>query len=283
MSDNNSNDNIILKVEGLKKVFGDHVVLENINTTVKKGEVIAIIGPSGCGKSTFLRSLNLLEKPTEGHIYFHGTDITDKNVNINKKKKKIGMVFQNPENQIIFNNVYDDIAFALKNLELDNEEIRIKTSLEKLRMDKYLKSPTYELSLGQKQRVTIAGVLAVNPKYIIFDEPTTMLDSEGKEDVYEIVKALKKQGYTIIYVTNVMDEILIADRVVVLEKGEIIKEFNKEEILENIEFLEEHEIKIPSLAKMLYEFRKNGIEIKLEEWTKEELTNKIIEVAKKWN
>lgn len=166
---------------------------------------------------------------------------------------------------------------------MDNEEIRIKTSLEKLRMDKYLKSPTYELSLGQKQRVTIAGVLAVNPKYIIFDEPTTMLDSEGKEDVYEIVKTLKKQGYTIIYVTNVMDEILIADRVVVLEKGEIIKEFNKEEILENIEFLEEHEIKIPSLAKMLYEFKKNGIEIKLEEWTKEELTNKIIEVAKKWN
>ncbi len=95
------------------------------------------------------------------------------------------------------------------------------------------------------------------------------------------VKTLKKQGYTIIYVTNVMDEILIADRVVVLEKGEIIKEFNKEEILENIEFLEEHEIKIPSLAKMLYEFKKNGIEIKLEEWTKEELTNKIIEVAKK--
>ena len=191
------------------------------------------------------------------------------------------MVFQNPENQIIFNNVYDDIAFALKNLELDNEEIRIKTSLEKLRMDKYLKSPTYELSLGQKQRVTIAGVLAVNPKYIIFDEPTTMLDSEGKEDVYEIVKTLKKQGYTIIYVTNVMDEILIADRVVVLEKGEIIKEFYKKDILDNIEFLEKHEIKIPSLAKMLYEFKKNRIEIKLEEWTKEELTNKIIEVAKK--
>lgn len=234
------------------------------------------------GKSTLSKLIAGLLKPKSGKITVDNINTADKKEFYNLRKK-IGMVFQNPENQIIFNNVYDDIEFALKNLELDNEEIRIKTSLEKLRMDKYLKSPTYELSLGQKQRVTIAGVLAVNPKYIIFDEPTTMLDSEGKEDVYEIVKTLKKQGYTIIYVTNVMDEILIADRVVVLEKGEIIKEFNKEEILENIEFLEEHEIKIPSLAKMLYEFKKNGIEIKLEEWTKEELTNKIIEVAKKWN
>ena len=218
------------------------------------------------GKSTLSKLIAGLLKPKSGRITVDNINTANKKEFYNLRKK-IGMVFQNPENQIIFN----------------NEEIRIKTSLEKLRMDNYLKSPTYELSLGQKQRVTIAGVLAVNPKYIIFDEPTTMLDSEGKEDVYEIVKTLKKQGYTIIYVTNVMDEILIADRVVVLEKGEIIKEFNKEEILENIEFLEEHEIKIPSLAKMLYEFKKNGIEIKLEEWTKEELTNKIIEVAKKWN
>lgn len=231
------------------------------------------------GKSTLSKLIAGLLKPKTGKINVDSINTSNKKEFYNLRKK-IGMVFQNPENQIIFNNVYDDIAFAIKNLQLDNEEIRIKDSLKKLKMDKYLKSPTYELSLGQKQRVTIAGVLAVNPKYIIFDEPTTMLDSEGKEDVYEIVKSLKEQGYTIIYVTNVMDEILIADRVVVLEKGEIIKEFYKKDILDNIEFLEEHEIKIPSIVKMLHEFKENGINIKLENWTKEELTKKLIEVAK---
>lgn len=232
------------------------------------------------GKSTLSKLIAGLLKPKTGKINVDNINTSNKKEFYNLRKK-IGMVFQNPENQIIFNNVYDDIAFALKNLQLDNEEIRIKDALEKLKMDKYLKSQTYELSLGQKQRVTIAGVLAVNPKYIIFDEPTTMLDSEGKEDVYEIVKSLKNQGYTIIYVTNVMDEILIADKVVVLEKGEIIKEFYKKDILDNIEFLEEHEIKIPSIVKMLHEFKENGINIELENWTKEELTKKLIEVAKK--
>lgn len=233
------------------------------------------------GKSTVAKLIAGLLKPKTGKINVDNINTSNKKEFYNLRKK-IGMVFQNPENQIIFNNVYDDIAFAIKNLQLDNEEIRIKDALEKLKMDKYLKSQTYELSLGQKQRVTIAGVLAVNPKYIIFDEPTTMLDSEGKEDVYEIVKSLKNQGYTIIYVTNVMDEILIADKVVVLEKGEIIKEFYKKDILDNIEFLEEHEIKIPSIVKMLHEFKENGINIELENWTKEELTKKLIEVAKKW-
>ena len=121
------------------------------------------------GKSTLSKLIAGLLKPKSGRITVDNINTANKKEFYNLRKK-IGMVFQNPENQIIFNNVYDDIAFALKNLELDNEEIRIKTSLEKLRMDKYLKSPTYELSLGQKQRVTIAGVLAVNPKYIIFGQ-----------------------------------------------------------------------------------------------------------------
>ena len=195
-------------------------------------------------------------------------------------RKKIGIVFQNPENQIIFNNVYDDLAFAIKNLQLDNEKIRIETALEKLKMKDYIQSSTYELSLGQKQRVTIAGIVAINPKYIIFDEPTTMLDSEGKEDLYKIIKELKNQGFTIIYITNIMDEILNSDKIVVLEKGKVIKQFNKENILENIEFLEEHEIKIPTIVQILKQLRESNINIELKEWTKEELTKKIVEVTK---
>ena len=170
MSDNNSNDNIILKVEGLKKVFGDHVVLENINTTVKKGEVIAIIGPSGCGKSTFLRSLNLLEKPTEGHIYFHGTDITDKNVNINKLREKIGMVFQHFN---LFPNmtVKKNIMLAPVQLKLMSEEEANKKALELLeRVGLSDKADTYPnmLSGGQKQRVAIARAMAMNPDVMLF-------------------------------------------------------------------------------------------------------------------
>lgn len=147
MSDNNSNDNIILKVEGLKKVFGDHVVLENINTTVKKGEVIAIIGPSGCGKSTFLRSLNLLEKPTEGHIYFHGTDITDKNVNINKLREKIGMVFQHFN---LFPNmtVKKNIMLAPVQLKLMSEE-EVETKKNNVTRKRATKQKTTED--GKKQ------------------------------------------------------------------------------------------------------------------------------------
>ena len=144
------------------------------------------------GKSTLAKLISGLVKPKTGKIYVDNILTSDKKEFLNLRKR-VGIVFQNPENQIIFNNVYDDIAFAIKNLKLDDEEIRVKTALEKLKMQEYINSPTYELSLGQKQRITIAGIVAINPKYIIFDEPTTMLDSEGKEDVYKIVNELKNK------------------------------------------------------------------------------------------
>lgn len=234
------------------------------------------------GKSTLAKLISGLVKPQKGKIYVDNILTSDKKEFLNLRKR-VGIVFQNPENQIIFNNVYDDIAFAIKNLKLDDEEIRVKTALEKLKMQEYINSPTYELSLGQKQRITIAGIVAINPKYIIFDEPTTMLDSEGKEDVYKIVNELKKQGFTIIYITNVIEEILNSDKIIVVEKGKIIKQFMKKDILENIGFLEQHDIKIPNLVKMLKQIKQNGTNIELDEWTREEITNKIIEVAKNEN
>ena len=185
---------VLLEIRNIQASYKEYPALNNVSLDIKKNTVLGLVGESCSGKSTLAKVITGLLQADTGEVVFDGEMLYSKKKHLHRKQqcKQIQMVFQNPENQIIFNNVYDDIAFALKNLELDNEEIRIKTSLEKLRMDKYLKSPTYELSLGQKQRVTIAGVLAVNPKYIIFDEPTTMLDSEGKEDVYEIVKTLKK-------------------------------------------------------------------------------------------
>ena len=189
------------------------------------------------------------------------------------------MIFQNPENQIIFNNVYDDIAFAIKNLKLDNEKIRIEDALKKVKMGKYVQEEAYNLSLGQKQRVAIAGVLAINPDYIIFDEPTTMLDSEGKQDICDIILNLRSKK-TIIYITNVIDEILMADRIAVLENGEIINVFEKKDILENTLFLKQHEFKIPAIVETVLELQENGVNINLENWTNQELANKLIEVLK---
>ncbi len=189
------------------------------------------------------------------------------------------MVFQNPENQIIFNNVYDDLAFAIKNLKLDNEEIRIKDALQKVKMEEHINSESYNLSLGQKQRIVIAGILAINPDYIIFDEPTTMLDSEGKQDVYDIIKELKKKK-TIIYITNIIDEILMADKIAIIEEGKILKIFKKDEILENALFLKEHNFKLPKIVENVIELQKNEVEINMDKWTNNEFMTKIIEVLK---
>ena len=236
MSDNNSNDNIILKVEGLKKVFGDHVVLENINTTVKKGEVIAIIGPSGCGKSTFLRSLNLLEKPTEGQIYFHGTDITDKNVNINKLREKIGMVFQHFN---LFPNmtVKKNIMLAPVQLKLMSEEEANKKALELLeRVGLSDKADTYPnmLSGGQKQRVAIARAMAMNPDVMLFDEPTSSLDPEMVGEVLGIIKELAESGMTMLIVTHEMGFAKeVANRCMFFADTKIMEENTPKELFEN--------------------------------------------------
>ena len=158
------------------------------------------------------------------------------------------------------------MIFALDNLGIEDREERIKEALKQVQMEEYLENDTYELSLGQKQRVTIAGVLSIKPKYIVMDEPTAMLDPEGKEEIRKIVKELKELGYTIIYITNIIDEIFISDRVVILEKGSIIKEFKTKDILENIEFLKDHNITIPKIVELMEELKKNNIDIDINDF-----------------
>ena len=227
------------------------------------------------GKSTIAKLISGIEKPNKGQVLIDDISTSNKKEFL-EIRKKVGIVFQNPENQILFNNVYDDIVFAMNNLGLENKKENIENALKKTGMDEYINSATYELSLGQKQRITISGVIALNAKYIVLDEPTAMLDPDGKEKVYEIVRNLKSQGYTIIYITNLMDEILISDKVIVLEDGRIIKTFMKKGILEQIEFLKEHEIKIPDLVKIVYELKNKGVNLKIENWDKEEIINKIV-------
>lgn len=161
--------------------------------------------------------------------------------------------------------MHDDIAFALDNLELDKKEERIQDALKKVGMEEYIQKEAYDLSLGQKQRITIAGILSIRPEVIIMDEPTAMLDPEGKEEIRKIIKRLKQEGFTIIYITNIIDEVLLSDRVIVLEKGKMIQEFATKNILDNLEFLKEKGITIPKVIEIMRKLEKKGIKIDFEE------------------
>ena len=255
-------------------------VLKNVNLDINEGECISIIGKNGAGKSSIAKLMSGITKPTHGRVLVDEIDTKNKK-DFYRLRKKVGIVFQNPDNQILFNNVYDDIAFALRNLNLENIDLRINEALKKVKMHEYINNETYELSLGQKQRITIASVLAVNPKYVVLDEPTTMIDSNGKQEIYEIIKNLKESGYTVIYTTNSIDEILLADRIIIIDGNEISQEFAKKDILENIDTLKKYNIKVPEIVQALQKLKNNGININLNEWTISELTDKIIEELKK--
>ena len=227
-ADNNTNTgDVIITVENLKKVYGNHVVLNGISTTIKKGEVVAIIGPSGCGKSTFLRSLNMLEIPTEGHVYFHDTDLTDKSVNINHIREKMGMVFQNFN---LFPNmtVKKNIMLAPVQLKLMTEQEAEKRAYELLdRVGLRDKADQYPdmLSGGQKQRVAIARSMAMGPEVMLFDEPTSALDPEMVGEVLEIIKELAESGMTMLIVTHEMGFAReVATRTMFLYDGVIAEE-----------------------------------------------------------
>lgn len=230
------NDNILINVTDLKKTFGDHEVLKGINTTISKGEVIAIIGPSGCGKSTFLRSLNLLEVPTSGTITFEGTDITDKSVDINKMRQKIGMVFQQFN---LFPNmtVKQNIMLAPVKLGIMNSADAEKKVMELLgRIGLPDKADAYPamLSGGQKQRIAIARSLAMNPDVMLFDEPTSALDPEMVGEVLNLMKQLAADGMTMVVVTHEMGFAReVASRVIFINEGIIQEENKPEEFFKN--------------------------------------------------
>lgn len=251
-------------------------VLKDINITINDGEFVAIIGKNGSGKSTLAKLISGLEKPTKGDIIVNKINTKSKKETI-ELRKNVGVVFQNPENQILFNKVYDDIEFGMRNLSVNSSDTEniIKVALEKVGMQEYIKKETFELSLGQKQRITIASVLALNTKIIVLDEPTTMLDPEGKKAIYDILKNLKQLGYTIIYITNVIDEILLADRVIVIKNKQIKKDFYKQEILNNIDILKELDIGLPVILQISEKLKEQGINLNLKEFTVDELVEEI--------
>ena len=232
----NVNENALIQVQDLKKSFGTQVVLDGITTEIDQGEVVAIIGPSGCGKSTFLRSLNLLEEPTSGTILFEGTDITDKSVDINKMRQKIGMVFQQFNlfpNYTIQNNI--TLAPVKLGLMTQQEaEKKAKELLERVGLPERANDYPSQLSGGQKQRIAIARALAMNPDVMLFDEPTSALDPEMVGEVLELMRELARDGMTMVVVTHEMGFAReVANRVLFIDEGKIQGENTPEEFFAN--------------------------------------------------
>lgn len=219
-------DNTLIRVEGLHKSFGKVDVLKGIDIEIKKGEVVCIIGPSGCGKSTFLRTLNLLEEPTAGHIYFDGVDITDKKTNINLHRQKIGMVFQQfnlfPHMTVLKNMTLAPVK--LLNMSKEEAEKMAMKLLERVGLADRANSYPSQLSGGQKQRIAIVRALCMQPEVMLFDEPTSALDPEMVGEVLEVMKDLAKDGMTMAVVTHEMGFAReVADRVLFIDEG-VIKE-----------------------------------------------------------
>ena len=268
----------MIKIENLKfKYKKENYIIDNMNLEIKQGECIAIVGKNGSGKSTLAKLMAGIIKPTKGDIFVDEINTKDKKEYINLRKK-IGIVFQNPENQIIFNNIDDELSFALKNLKLDDIDLRIEEALKKVKIDKSSIEELDELSLGQKQKITIAGVLAVNPAYIVFDEPTTMIDSEGKEAVYKIITTLKEKGYTIIYITNNTEEIMLADKILILDKGQIAETILKHELIDKVDILKKYNLKVPTVVTILEKLSKNNINLNTEEITIDSIIKQVVEV-----
>ena len=236
MSDNTSQAEVILEVQDLRKSFGDHEVLKGITTTIRKGDVLALIGPSGCGKSTFLRSLNMLETPTGGHVLFEGIDMTDASVDINHVREKIGMVFQQFN---LFPNmtIKENIMLApvkLGKMTKEEAEKRAMELLERIGLADKADAYSTQLSGGQKQRIAIVRSLAMSPDIILFDEPTSALDTEMVGEVLSVMKELAEDGMTMVVVTHEMGFAReVANRVMFINDGVIQEENSPKELFSN--------------------------------------------------
>ena len=252
--------------------------LDHVNLDVKEGQFIAILGHNGSGKSTLAKHINGLLKATEGTIWVDGKDVSDEE-NILEVRQSAGMVFQNPDNQIIASVVEEDVAFGPENIGVPTEEIwkRVEHSLQSVEMTKYRSHSPNKLSGGQKQRVAIAGVVAMEPKCIVFDEPTAMLDPNGRREVIATAHELNKtKGVTVILITHYMEEVVGADYVYVMEKGQIVMDGTPREIFSQVEELKEHRLDVPQITMLAHELRMSGLDIPKGILTREELVQALM-------
>ncbi len=240
-----------------------HRALDHVNIDIYAGSFIAILGSNGSGKSTLAKLLNAILAPTEGSVWVDGMD-TSKPENIFPVRREAGMVFQNPDNQIIANVVEEDVAFGPENMGVPSEEIwkRVADALEKVGMTRYREHSPNKLSGGQKQRVAIAGILAMHPKCIVLDEPTAMLDPNGRSEVIDTILELnQKEGVTVILITHYMEEVVKADHVFVMNQGELAMEGNPRQIFSKVDELLQYKLGVPQITLLAHELRQEGLDI----------------------
>ncbi|MBR5570789.1 MAG: energy-coupling factor transporter ATPase [Oscillospiraceae bacterium] len=257
----------------------DVVVFEDLNLTVEEGSFVAVLGGNGCGKSTLAKHFNSILLPSGGKVYVCGLDTADEEKLISIRRR-VGMVFQNPDNQIVANVVEEDVAFGPENLGVASPMIRkrVDEALQQVGMFEYRKHAPHLLSGGQKQRVAIAGVIAMEPKCIILDEPTAMLDPRGRQEVMETVLRLNKEkGITVVLITHHMDEAAQAQRVIVLHKGKVTADGTPAEVFSQVEKLHEIGLAAPETVELCWELNKQGFDLPLGQLTPEQCAKTIFE------
>ena len=252
--------------------------LDHVDLEVEPGQFIAILGHNGSGKSTLAKHINALLSPSEGDLWVDGMDVSEEE-NVMPVRRTAGMVFQNPDNQIVASVVEEDVGFGPENIGVPTGEIwdRVNRSLKAVGMTKYRTHSPNKLSGGQKQRVAIAGVVAMEPKCSVFDEPTAMLDPNGRKEVIETAHQLNKEkGVTILLITHYMEEVVGADYVYVMEKGNIVMQGTPREIFSQVEELKKHRLDVPQATLVADELRKAGLPIPRGILTREELVDAIM-------
>ena len=269
--------NTIIKTEDLRFSYPaaegvSPVVLDGVDLAIKEGSFVAVLGHNGSGKSTLAKLMNAILLPSGGKVYVDGIDTTDED-RLLDVRRAVGMVFQNPDNQIVANVVEEDVAFAPENLGVPPEEIRkrVDEALKAVNMYEFREHAPHLLSGGQKQRIAIAGVIAMEPRCVVLDEPTAMLDPTGRADVLRTIKALNQErGVTVVLITHHMDEAAQADRLVVMSKGRVVADGVPKEVFSHVEELKAVGLTVPQTTQLLWELRQEGISVPLDALSDEE-------------
>ncbi len=271
---------VLIKIENLKFAYEAEegqeqtFALDGVNLDIHKGEFVAIVGRNGSGKSTLSLNMNALLLPTEGKVYVDGMDTADESM-IWEIRKRVGMVFQDPDNQLVSSIIEDDVAFGPENLGLPSEEIRkrVDEALKAVEMYDYRKKGPHLLSGGQKQRIAIAGVIAMRTECIVFDEATAMLDPLGRKGIMSIIKKLHSEGHSIVLITHFMEEAAQADRIIVMSEGKIVMDGEPSEVFENKKELEKLYLDIPFAVKMAAALKEKGFDIPKNVVTEDQLAD----------
>lgn len=275
----------IITAENLKFIYktasGEKIALDDINLKIFSGEFIAIIGTNGSGKSTLAKHFNALLKPTEGKVFVENLDTTDEK-NLWEIRSKVGMVFQNPDNEIVAAIVEDDVAFGPENLGISPKEIknRVDLALNTVGMIDYKKFSPSKLSGGQKQRIAIAGAIAMKTKIIVFDEPTAMLDPQGRAEVLNTIKKLHAQGMTIILITHFMDEAAQAEKIFLMESGKIIKRGTPQEIFSDVKEIKKSGLDVPAPVELADRLRRKNFKLPKNILSEKDFSEAILKLKK---